>query len=273
MVLGGCAQNAAFEIELELPQAASPGGRAWPAALVRVALDTDGAANDAATFDAWDDGTAASIPEARQFTLSTERCTQGQGRDFPCNARLSIVTTRVDADVIMQIRFCNPGDGSCDASPPELRYHIEHPFYRGQRTFLRTGPLDGMSGTYTYNLHDDFPELCEQPAAIDQATRVIWRCRVEGCFDGTRGQIPSSDYGWCATASGASYAAGDACSPDATAPDAGERVVGAVDNHPPHECDLHASSCAALPGAGRGGSAWALVLAAAVWISRRRARG
>lgn len=272
-MLEACAQNAALEIEMELPQAPAPGARAWPAALVRVALDTDGAANDGATFDAWDDGTADAIPEARQFTLSTERCTQGQGRDFPCNARLSLVSTQVDADVIMQIRFCTPGDGSCDASPPELRYHIEHPFYRGQRTFLRTGPIDGTSGTYTYNLQDDFPELCEQPAAVDQATRVIWRCRIEGCFDATRGQIPSADYGWCATASGASYVAADACLGDATAPDAGERVVGAIDNRPPHECDLHASSCAALPGASPRGAGWGIVLLAAVGVFARRRRG
>ena len=82
----------------------------------------------------------------------------------------------------------------------ELRYHIEHPFYRGQRTFFRTGPLDTSSGSYSYYLRSDFPELCEQPTGVDRATRVIWRCRIEGCFDSSRGQYPSPDYGWSVAA-------------------------------------------------------------------------
>lgn len=271
-MLVSCAQNASFELEMELPAAAVPGVTALPDAFVRVALDTDGPENDAATFDSWNDGTAASPPEERQFSLGAERCL-GAGRSFPCNMRMSLVTSHVDADVIVQIRFCNAGLAQCDegSHPPELRYHIEHPFYRGQRTFFRTGPLDTSSGSYAYYLRSDFPELCEQPTGVDRATRVIWRCRIEGCFDSSRGQFPSPDYGWCTTATGASFVPPDACTESGT-PDAGASVVGVIDGRPPHQCE-RASSCAASPGAARGaGASGALLVAIGLVLARRRVR-
>lgn len=270
LALGSCAQNASFELEMQLPVAPVPGATALPDAFVRVALDTDGPENDDATFDAWNDGTAASAPEERQFSLGAERCL-GQGRTFPCNMRMSLVTTHVDADVIVQIRFCNAGLAQCDegSHPPELRYHIEHPFYRGQRTFLRTGPLDTSSGSYSYYLRSDFPELCEQPTAVDRATRVIWRCRVEGCFDSTRGQYPSPDYGWCTTATGPAFVPPDACV-EAGTPDASASVVGVIGGRPPHQCE-RAASCAVAPTA-RGGAAMATVLGALVIVLARRGR-
>ncbi len=273
----GCAQNSVLEIEMQLPTRAAGGGTGAPDALVRVALDTDGSANDGATFDAWNDGSATSIPSTLAFSLGQDRCAESPQRTFPCNLRMSLATTNLDADAIVQIRFCNAALGTCDQNAPELRYHIEHPFYRGQRTFFRTGPTSASTGSYTYNLTDDFPELCEQPAGVDLATRAIWRCRIEGCFDSTRGQFPSPDYGWCVTATGPSFGPSDACAMPDGAPgdagDAGERVVGTISAHPQHECDLHASSCAVVA-LGSGGSPLgaAFGLGALAMLVRRRRR-
>lgn len=274
----GCAQNSVLEIEMQLPTRAAGGSSGAPDALVRVALDTDGPENDGATFDAWNDGSAASIPSALAFSLSQNRCAESPQRTFPCNVRMSLATTNVDADAIVQIRFCNAALGTCDENAPELRYHVEHPFYRGQRTFFRTGPASATTGSYTYNLSDDFPELCEQPPSVDLATRVIWRCRIEGCFDSTRGQFPSPDYGWCVTATGPSFGISDACTLGDGAPpdagDAGERVVGVISGHPQHECELHASSCSVSLVGARGGRGLAagLALGLALLARRRRVR-
>ena len=247
LLAGGCAQNAVLEIEMQLPSVGPDGAPSiFTEASVRFALDTDGPENDLATFDGWTSGDG---PTPRAFTLSENRAEDAPRRTFPSNLRLSVRTGQVDADLLLQIRFCRPG-GICDDAP-ELRYRVEHPFYRGQRTFLRTGPLTASGGSYTYNLTQDFPELCRQPSAVDPNVRVIWRCRIEGCFDSTIGEVVSSDYGWCAMGVEPGYAMPEDAGCDdgsvRTVPDAAGRLLNQVDVRPQHFCE-RSGGCAVSPG-------------------------
>ncbi len=273
-LLGGCAQNAVLEIEMQLPSL-GPDGAATPftEASVRFALDTDGVENDIATFDAW---TAGDGPTPRAFTLSESRQDDPPRRSFPSNLRLSVRTGQIDADLLLQIRFCRP-NGICDGAP-ELRYHVEHPFYRGQRTFLRTGPLDAAGGSYTYNLTQDFPELCHQPSTVDPNVRVIWRCRIEGCFDSTIGEVVSADYGWCSMGTAPGYAMPvDAGCDDGSVrrvADAAGIVLGEVDVRPQHFCE-RSHGCSVGRGAPRGSRPLAVLglgLGLLGLVRRRRAQ-
>jgi hypothetical protein len=265
----GCAQNAVLEIEMQLPSAGPDGAPSpYTEASVRFALDTDGPENDVTTFDAWTSGDG---PTPRAFTLSERRADDEPRRTFPSNLRLSVRTGQVDADLLLQIRFCRP-NGICDPAP-ELRYHVEHPFYRGQRTFLRTGPIDPSGGSYTYNLTQDFPELCRQPSAVDPNVRVIWRCRIEGCFDSTIGEVVSADYGWCAMGDDLGYTMPDASCDDGsvrTVPDASGRLLGEIDVRPQHFCE-RAHGCSVGP-TRRTGSPLLLLALAPLLLARKRRR-
>jgi len=130
LLLGGCARNAVFELELELP-ARPAGGPGFAFVQIR----------DDAGFDA--DWSAIGGPPAIPLADLCGRPTpapacQDRALDPSCSAVVSVVGG--DSDLArplrIRIRFC--GDPACaapaDAAAPEVDVEVERAFYTGAYT-------------------------------------------------------------------------------------------------------------------------------------------
>jgi hypothetical protein len=114
LLLGGCAENAVLELQVQIPPAPDPSTETYAQVQVRRA--------DATGFDvSW----TGDDPQGVQL---------GQDAAWVCTSVDSHDAT-IDLDV--RVRFC--GSPACDAlgddSAPEVRYHLEHPFYIGHHTY------------------------------------------------------------------------------------------------------------------------------------------
>ncbi len=113
VLLAGCAQNAVLELQVEIPAAPS-GDAVYAQVQVRRA--------DATGFDvSWtgDDPIGVELGQSASWV-----CTSVESHDGG-----------IDLDV--RVRFCKSAtcDSLGDDTAPEVRYHLEHPFYIGRHTY------------------------------------------------------------------------------------------------------------------------------------------
>ncbi|MBX3275217.1 MAG: hypothetical protein KF729_33435 [Sandaracinaceae bacterium] len=171
----GCAQNAYFELQVQLP--AAPAGQTWYAQ-VQVRDSTN--------------------------PLSIPWMGPGDVPSIPLEASprwdcISIEGTRPDVTLHVRVRFCRSPD--CldleDGDPPQRLYSFETPFYIGSRTYYRvqvpripvcTTDADCASGACIEERcgcatsADCGPtERCEPGAGC---VTVVTRCQIEGCIEG-----------------------------------------------------------------------------------------
>lgn len=167
--VSGCVQNAVLEIEVELPERpvgegaacvlpadcdvaaglACVEGSCAPRAFVQIQP------RDAADNPFEDDWVGGDLETVE--LLAGERIID----------MVSVVTTNVDADVNVKVRFCTTRTCSAleDAMAPERRFQLQHPFYVGERTLWVA----------------DIPDV---PASFDSVPTVIDRCDIRGCVGG-----------------------------------------------------------------------------------------
>lgn len=146
LLLGSCGDptNAILEMEITLPSVESDAPRRFAFTQVR---QEEGFPFDA-TWLASDDVTAVELNGSTQLD------------------QISVVTESVDINVHVRIRFCVSADCSqlTDASAPELRFVLEHPFYLGERTRWKQ-------------------TVTEVPTTTDDP-EMVGRCAIRGCVQG-----------------------------------------------------------------------------------------
>lgn len=187
LLAAGCAQNAFFELQIELP--ARPPGETWYA---QVQI------RDAARHPfniAWMGGDTPSVELTGEPQWD---CISVQGMDE-------------SLDLHVRVRFCHSQDclALVDGNPLERLYTIEHPFYIGRRTYysIEVAGIPDCSTTADCTARavgvcidercgcaadDDCGEgyLC---APLSGCVREIVRCAVEGCIDGVSGTFCTMD--------------------------------------------------------------------------------
>lgn len=117
---------------------------------------------------------------------------------------LAVTTESPEAEGVAHLRvriaLCEE-DGPCqgDANTPELQFLLEHPFYPGELTEWRAGPLDDddayhMPDSVVPGRQADIPRHQAFPVLID-------RCSIAGCIElaDTSGASfrPDPDTGFC----------------------------------------------------------------------------
>lgn len=199
VLLAGCAQNAVLELQVEIPPAASSADPVYAQVQVR--------RTDATGFDvSWtgDDPPGVALQQDASWV-----CTSVDSHD-----------ASIDLDV--RVRFCQ--SPSCDAlgddTAPEVRYHLEHPFYIGRHTYWSaqiaavpecTTDADCLLGTCVAGRcgcstdadccpegdcsmcggsHAPCPTCAGEPAAC---VTQIDRCHVEGCIPGRTNDFCAED--------------------------------------------------------------------------------
>jgi hypothetical protein len=148
-LLTGCAQNAFFELQVELP--ANPAGQTW-FAQIQVRDTNQGFAIP------WMGGDLPTVP-------------LGDARQWDC---LSVESLDAQVSLHVRVRFCRSED--CldleDGDPPERLYSFETPFYIGSRTYFRV-------------VVPRIP-VCATDTDCDVGVCLTDRCRcsIEGCIEG-----------------------------------------------------------------------------------------
>lgn len=179
MLLGGCAQNAILELQVELPAAPPDDGQGpWYAQIqLRRAADHP--------FDIdWMGGDLEGV----QLTDRTR---------WDC---ISVESMDPTADLNVRVRFCrspNCLNLPLDAVRRERWYRLERPFYIGRRTYWRTRVTDvpecasdddcgGIGvcndGICSCELDAECSGtlVCEAGNCVDR----VDRCSIEGCIEG-----------------------------------------------------------------------------------------
>lgn len=147
LLTSACAQNAILELQVELPPAPATGPRFAQVQVRRAAGNG---------FDAvW----MGSDPRTVEL---------GDSAQWDC---ISVVTNDDTIDLNVRVRFCRESNclGFGDDTAPERRYHLEHPFYIGRRTYWTT-----------------------RIAAVPQCTTDA-DCEVGRCIDGLCGCLLDAD--------------------------------------------------------------------------------
>jgi len=174
-LLGGCAQNAILELQLDLP--AAPDANEW-FALTQVRN------REGHPFDIpWMGGDLGSVQ-------------LGSERQFDC---ISVESDDESADLHVRVRFCRSEDclDLMDGTPRERWYRLNHPFYIGRRTYhtITIGEVPecevtadcavGMcdSGVCTCTTDADCGPglICEEG---NNCVEDVDRCQIEGCIEG-----------------------------------------------------------------------------------------
>ncbi|HBQ11000.1 MAG TPA: hypothetical protein DEF51_07410 [Myxococcales bacterium] len=185
-LLGGCAQNAIMELQIELPPA--PAGSSETFAYIQVATPAGGF-----DFDVeWGD-TGFSFP----LTAT---------RQWAC---VSVVSGDPTVDVNARIRYCS--DPECldvaDGNAPESRVAIESPLYIGRRTFVTVGvpqvPECALAADCGgFGACESGRCVCASDAdctATNTECRaggcaeIVPRCKVEGCITGATDNYCADD--------------------------------------------------------------------------------
>ncbi len=174
-LLSGCAQNAFFELQVELPP--NPPGQTWYAQIQVRDMDGHGFGIP------WMGGDVPTVP-------------LDAVRRWDC---LSVESMDARVSLHVRVRFCRSED--CldleDGDPPERLYSFETPFYIGSRTYFRivvpripvcATDLDcdvGVCLTDRCGCRVDADcgagHRCEVGAGCVQ---VVDRCSIEGCIEG-----------------------------------------------------------------------------------------
>jgi hypothetical protein len=167
---GGCVDNAVLELTVTLP--------VRPTAMEGALCMSDA---DCPTpgIVCGEEGTCA----ARAFVLIQPRKAADnpfgddwRGNDLdpvelsdegPTVDEISVLTEDVDADLNIKVSFCTTPTCTAfaDDPPPSLWYQLQHPFYRGKRTF-----------------HDI--EIATIPEMRDTEADIVQMCDIRGCVDG-----------------------------------------------------------------------------------------
>lgn len=175
LLAAGCARNAIFELELELP-AAPPGEDLFVLAQ----------ASDVLAFD--DDWSGVEGVQLGPLAASCTRadpppvCEDRQVLDPECSATVSVVSGGDAAEPLrLRVRFCRSSGCELpeDAAAPEARVTVERAFYQGRYTQARLcldevppGPLDVdvarcdvrcREGTAAMQCRADGTHFCEDP--------------------------------------------------------------------------------------------------------------
>ncbi|MEC7523531.1 MAG: hypothetical protein VYE22_26860 [Myxococcota bacterium] len=158
LALSGCARNAIFELELDLP--AQPAG---PALYAVVQARPVGGAD-------WD--TLDALPGVPLCARASEGPCDDRVLDPACAAVLSVVADESELDVPLEVRVRYCEDPSCATDPaaPEHLIDVERPFYRGRYTQARVCLDDVAPGRETL-------ERCE--VRCREGT-VSSYCRLDG---------------------------------------------------------------------------------------------
>jgi len=190
LVLGGCAQNAILELQVQLPEAPPDDGVGpWYAQIqLRRAADHP--------FDIeWMGG-------------DLEGVELGDTPRWDC---VSVQSADPSMDLHVRVRFCRSPD--ClnlphDATPRERWYRLEHPFYIGRRTYWHTTidsvPVcerdedcggvgvcnDSVCGCEV-DSECDGEMVCEAGTCVED----VGRCSIEGCIEGPSTNFCSVDTG------------------------------------------------------------------------------
>lgn len=174
-LLGGCAQNAYFELQVDLPP--NPAGETWYAQIqIR---DSEGHSFGIP----WMGGDVPTVPltDARQWD-----CISVQGVD-------------ASRSLHVRVRFCRSED--CldleDGDPPERLFSFETPFYIGSRTYFRIAvpSIPDCATDTDCDVGVCITDRCGCRADADCGTgyacepdsgcvRVVDRCSIEGCIEG-----------------------------------------------------------------------------------------
>jgi hypothetical protein len=151
LLASGCARNAALEVTFDLP----------PAPTVATTRRTYAFAQ----FDR----PPASFDTSWSNTSDFDGVELGPARSF---ARYSLLTERIDGDLLVKLRFCaSPRcDDDGDENAPSELYVIERPFHLGQRTAWTA-------------------VVQQVPGGPDTMPTVVDRCAVSGCILGYRGAV------------------------------------------------------------------------------------
>jgi hypothetical protein len=160
---GGCALNAALEVEMQLPADGLPRARVQPQ-------------DPTYPFEVgWGGG-------AHVFDLSEDVCEPGR----ECNVRFSVVSNQTDLDrLFIRVLFCDePGCDADDPSFPSLWYTIEDPFQKGGRTFWNPSAEPFVR----------VPDV--QPSAPATAAIEVPKCEIrDECWPAD--QLPDAVFGFC----------------------------------------------------------------------------
>ncbi|HJL18596.1 MAG TPA: hypothetical protein RMH99_23245 [Sandaracinaceae bacterium LLY-WYZ-13_1] len=190
----GCAQNAIFELQIELPPA--PSGEEWYAVVD-------------ARDSSWPFDTPWLGPGGETFEL-------GPSRQWAC---LSVQSFDQTLDLHVRVQFCRSPDCLAleDGVLRERWYTIEHPFYIGRRTYHRAS-IDAVpacdaemdvgtscgdaglcrsEGRCGCTTSADCGEglRCERVDGEGTCLHAIGRCSIEGCIDGRTSNFCSGEDG------------------------------------------------------------------------------
>jgi len=181
--LGGCAQNAILELQIELPP--NPPGETWFAQIqVRQAPASDPLSNFAINWMGGSD--LRTVPLT---TVSQWDCT-------------SVESSDPTVSVHVKVRFCRAEDclDLMDGDPPERLYSLETPFYIGSRTYHQIMVSNVPACTTTDDCTAGGVGVCIEgrcacSVAADCAAgftcvpgvgcvEEVGRCAIEGCIEG-----------------------------------------------------------------------------------------
>jgi hypothetical protein len=190
LLLGGCAQNSVLELQLELPPAPpeDDGNGPWYAQ-VQVAN--------------------ASTPfELDWLDVDLEAVQLGDAPQWDC---ISVESLDDSIDLNVRVRFCrspNCVDMPLGTAVEERFYRLEHPFYRGRRTYWRTRipevpecATDGDCGGFGQcvggrcECESDAECAGELVCEANHCLEEVGRCSIEGCIEGVSTTFCSIDTG------------------------------------------------------------------------------
>lgn len=181
-LLSGCALNAIFEVEMQLPYEA---GQPQFAHVQITTLEPS----------PWHVQLGDS---PRIFDLAaTQPCRDGGADD--CNVQFSVVTQNVDVEhLFVKVSFCESEDCSAIGGPgvpPFFSFDFEQPFHRGEVTRWTTNrPPEHFS----FTLDRQPPPQGAIP--MDPAVREVPRCGIAGCLN--QDMLIAEPFGWCDGATG-----------------------------------------------------------------------
>lgn len=167
-VLSGCARNAIFELELELPP--QPGAARFAVVQLR---------NDAAFGADWSDvATLPGIPLASSCSRPDPApACEDRALDTSCSTVISVIGDENDLTrpLRVRVRFCEDPAcaGAADAMAPEARIEVERALYTGAYTQGRA-------------CIDALPMTLEEPIRIERCDvrcregDAIMHCRADG---------------------------------------------------------------------------------------------
>jgi len=144
----GCAQNAAFELLLDLPPGPADGTPLFVLVQPRNAA-----------LNPFEDGWRGDDIESFEL-VPGERSED----------HISVISGDETVDLNLKVRFCQSPScsGFDDDRGPERWFQFEHPFYIGARTYW----------------DPELPIIVDVPTERDTTPTVIDRCQIQGCVDG-----------------------------------------------------------------------------------------